>query len=201
MSSDETATGSRPRDPDPLTAGERAELLRLARAAVGADLGLADTPDLGLPTAKLLESSGAFVTLHLDGELRGCIGTFEADAAPLYETVMRAARAAAFKDPRFPPLTAGEWRRVLFEISRLSPPQRSTPERVVAGIHGVHVAQGASRALLLPQVAQDHGWGRERLLREACRKAGLHEDAWLESETELSVFTAEVFGDEATAPS
>jgi AmmeMemoRadiSam system protein A len=138
------------------------------------------------------------VTLHLEGSLRGCIGTLRADADALYETVIRTACAAAFQDPRFPPLTAVEWRRVQLEISRLGLPQRSTPEQVVAGLHGVQITRGPARALLLPQVAQERAWSSRRLLREVCRKAGLSEDAWQDSATELTVFTAEVFADRAS---
>jgi AmmeMemoRadiSam system protein A len=188
--------GSEP-DPgaaQPLTTEERAELLRLARVAIGASLGLADPPDLCLRSPALLEPGGLFVTLHLAGGLRGCIGTLTGEEAPLYETVIRTARAAAFQDPRFPPLSAIEWPRVHIEISRLSVPQPLAPEHVVAGRHGVHIARGPARALLLPQVAQKHAWDSRRLLREVCRKAGLADDAWQEVGTEVSVFTAEVFG-------
>jgi AmmeMemoRadiSam system protein A len=183
-----------------LTADERAELLDLARAAIGAALGLADPPEPRLRSAGLLGPGGVFVTLHLAGNLRGCIGTLNGEESPLYENVIRTARAAAFEDPRFPPLTAVEWGCIHIEISRLSALQRLAPEHVIAGLHGVHIARGPARALLLPQVARHRGWDSQRLLREVCRKAGLAEDAWQEVGTELSVFTAEVFGSEPTAP-
>jgi len=180
-----------------LTASERSELLRLARTSIGAALGLAEPPELLLQTANLLEPCGAFVTLQVDGALRGCIGAFQPEVErSLHETIVRTARAAAFEDPRFPPLTSVEWHRIHIEISRLSRPRRSTAAQIVVGMHGVHVARGPARALLLPQVASRYAWSAERLLREVCRKAGLAADAWQESETEISVFTAEVFGAE-----
>lgn len=186
--------------PPLLTADERAELLHLARAAIGASLGLAAPPEPRLHTAPLLEPGGVFVTLRLAGALRGCIGSLRGEEGPLFETVIRTARAAAFEDPRFPPLSAAEWHRVHIEISRLSALQRLAPEQVIAGLHGVHVARGPARALLLPQVARQRAWDSRRLLREVCRKAGLADDAWQEDGTELSVFTAEVFGTEPPAP-
>jgi AmmeMemoRadiSam system protein A len=118
----------------------------------------------------------------------------------LYETVIRTARAAAFDDPRFPALTEVEWHCVQIEISRLSRPRRLAPEQVIAGVHGVHIARGSARALFLPQVAQQRAWDSRRLLREVCRKAGLSEEAWQETGTELTVFTAEVFGNEPDLP-
>jgi AmmeMemoRadiSam system protein A len=195
MSCDDT--GSTLQGAQRLSATERAELLRLARLAIGAALGLAEPPELSLRTASLLEPGGAFVTLHLEGSLRGCIGTLQAHADPLYETVIRTARAAAFEDPRFPPLTPAESCHIHLEISRLSLPLKSTPEQVIAGVHGVQITRGPARALLLPQVARQRAWNSRRLLREVCRKAGLSEDAWQDTTTELTVFTAEVFGDGA----
>lgn len=182
-----------------LTASERNELLRLARTAIGASLGLAEAPELLVPTTNLLEPGGAFVTLHVEGDLRGCIGTFLAEANnALYETVIRTARAAAFEDPRFPPLTPVEWRRVQIEISRLGRPQKSTAAQIKVGVHGVQIARGSARALLLPQVAGRRDWNSDRLLREVCRKAGLAENAWQESETEITLFTAEIFSSDPT---
>jgi AmmeMemoRadiSam system protein A len=198
MSGDET--GLCLRGAQRLTEDERAQLLSLARMAIGASLGLADAPELHLRTPTLLEPGGAFVTLHVEGNLRGCVGTLQPTTDPLYETVIRAARAAAFHDHRFPPLTAVEWRCVQIEISRLTAPQRSAPEVVVAGVNGVHIARGTAQALLLPQVAQQRAWDRRRLLREVCRKAGLPEDAWQDTATELTVFTAEIFGSEPMVP-
>ncbi len=173
---------------------ERRALLHLARIAIGARLDLADLLAVPAPLPALLAPAGAFVTLHLAGELRGCVGTVLA-VDPLYETVERVACSAAFGDPRFAPLTAAEWPPLHIEISRLSPPRRTDAGGVVAGRHGVYVVRGAARGLLLPQVAVEHCWDGPRLLSEVCGKAALAPDAWRDPATEVYVFEAEVFGD------
>ena len=139
--------------------------------------------------------AGAFVTLHEDGQLRGCIGTFEA-REPLHRTVEEMARSAAFHDPRFPPVREDELPRLELEISVLSPMRRiREPGEVEVGRHGLYVVQGFHRGVLLPQVATDCGWDRETFLDQTCRKAGLPTNAWREG-AELYVFEAEVFREE-----
>ncbi len=183
-----------PREAHRLRPAERRALLDLARTAIGARLGLADLLAVPAPPPALLAPAGAFVTLHLAGELRGCVGTVLA-VDPLHETVQRVACSAAFGDPRFAPLTAAEWPPLQIEISHLSPPRRIDAGGVVAGRHGVYVVHGPTRGLLLPQVATEHGWDAARLLSEACGKAALPPDAWRDPATEIYVFEAEVFGD------
>ncbi len=178
----------------PLTPDERRALLWLARESIRSAL---DDEPLPVPrelTPPLLELSAAFVSLHIQHDLRGCVGTLLAEHA-LHITVAQRARAAAFDDPRFTPLTAAELAAVEIEISRLS---RLLPVRaadVQPGIHGVHVRAGEHRAVFLPQVAPRYGWDAETLLRELCCKAMLPPDAWQSPETTLEIFEAEVFGD------
>jgi len=177
-----------------LSTDERRELLRVAREAIGHRL--AGTlppapPRLADPSLR----AGAFVTLHLDGDLRGCIGQPGGEHR-LAEVVEECAVAAATEDPRFPPLTSDELQRVHLEISVLGP---ITPVSDVADIdvgrHGLIVEQGFRRGLLLPQVASERSWGRETFLSHTCLKAGLKADAW-KSGVMIFRFEAEVFGEE-----
>jgi AmmeMemoRadiSam system protein A len=136
---------------------------------------------------------GGFTTLHLNGKLRGCIG-YVVPTHSLYRTVAETARAAAFDDPRFRPITSDEASELKIEISVLSLLQPIRPEEVQIGVHGLVVAYGGRRGLLLPQVPVEWGWDRETFLAQTCLKAGLPPDAWLQG-AELQAFTAEVFSD------
>jgi len=186
------------RRPGTLAEGERAELLRLARLTIAAHLKSEPAakvePDK-LPAA--LRAPGAcFVTLQNRGELRGCIGNMSADA-PLYQAVLRNASGAC-QDPRFVdhPVTAAELDQLHIEISALTPLRRvANPDEVVVGRHGLHVAAGAARGVLLPQVAYERGWTREEFFAQTCRKAGLPPDAWKRPPAEIHSFEAEVFGE------
>lgn len=146
-----------------------------------------------LPDPALAQPAGAFVTLRRQGRLRGCIGYIQ-PTRPLYLTVAEAALAAAFQDRRFPPLELAELDAVEIEISLLSPYFEIHPEEVEVGRHGLIVSQDAFRGLLLPQVAVEYGWDRERFLEETCCKAGLAPDAWKKG-AHLEAFTAEVFSE------
>jgi len=175
------------------SATERALLLRLARDSIQAALEGGEL-DLTPPGPHLAEPHGAFTTLHLAGKLRGCIGyIFPTDS--LYKTVADTARAAAFDDPRFEPVTLDELAPLKIEISVLSPLQPTRPDEVVVGTHGLLVIQGNHRGLLLPQVAMEWKWDRETFLAQTCLKAGLPADAW-QKDAEVQAFTAEVFGEE-----
>src|SRR5512139_3512669 len=166
----------------PLSPAEARELLRIAREAIGAVFGYVAPPAPRWSTPALLAPNGAFVTISHLGELRGCVGNIRPDC-PLHLTVATVARAAAFDDPRFPPLAPHEWSTVDIEISRLSSPRRARAEDVIPGRHGLYVVRGPARGLLLPQVAAKHHWDREQFLRETCQKAGLPSDAWQDAAT------------------
>ncbi len=181
---------------------DRATLFRIARSGLRARMAGEPVPDL--PTAAnspaLKRPSGAFVTLEIDGRLRGCIGHI-VGRLPLAETVSRMAVAAAFEDPRFPPLTPGELDRIAIEISVLGSLTPVTdPDDIRVGTHGLYIQRGRRSGLLLPQVATDHGWDRKAFLAATCRKAGLPADAWQEPETRLQTFTAEVFSEDGGTP-
>lgn len=137
--------------------------------------------------------AGVFVTLHIAGHLRGCMGTLDPET-PLAEAVRQAAACAAAEDPRFPPVRPGELRDLEIEVSILSAPQ---PMRDLAdlqiGRHGVLVRRGAQRGLYLPQVAVEHHLDKETFLSRCCaEKAGLPADAWRDRQTEVLLFTTEV---------
>ncbi len=171
---------------------ERQLLLRLARDSIQA--ALEDRAlDLTPPSPHLAAPRGAFTTLHLEGKLRGCIG-YVVPTDSLYKTVADTARAAAFEDPRFEPVTLSEVPHLRVEISVLSPLQPIRPDEVVVGKHGLVVTQGNHRGLLLPQVAPEWEWDRETFLAQTCLKAGLPADAWQHG-AQLQGFTAEVFGE------
>ena len=185
----------------PLTSEEKQFLLRLARQAVADRLEgkqpAALTRELPPISPALEHSAGVFVSLHKAGELRGCVGLVE-PRIPLYRAIMQAAVSAALEDPRFYPVRAPELEELDIEISLLSPCQPIAPDQIQIGIHGLIVSQGQARGLLLPQVAVERQWGRERFLEETCRKAGLPLNAW-RTGARVEAFRAEVFGERSAA--
>jgi uncharacterized protein len=174
--------------------GERAFLLDLARETILAAIEDRPVAQQAPPPGVLHEPGGAFVSLHHGGELRGCIGTFTRDR-PLHAVVREMAAAAAFEDPRFPPIEASEVALLDLEISILSDLRRTAAESVVPGFHGLSIVLSGRKGVFLPQIATEAGWDRETLLEQTCLKAGLPADAWRDPAVEISVFTAEVFGD------
>lgn len=133
---------------------------------------------------------GAFVSLHKGTELGGCIGTCF-PTHPLYETVMEMTQAAASQDYRFPPIRQVELPDIRIDISVLSPLELvHDPLSLKVGEHGLHVACGDKRGVLLPQVATEYGWDMRTFLSQACLKANLPDDAWKWLETRISGFTA-----------
>lgn len=187
-------TGERPRPhlsrPGSLADAEKRALLAAARSAIRAALD-GDVP----ATSGVAEAGcrgGAFVSLYLDGELRGCVGTL-AGGLPLGRLIREMAVAAALDDPRFPALSTDELARVRIGISLLSRPIRASAEHVIPGVHGVSIVHGDRRGVYLPQVASEAGWDRETLLAETCKKAGLAATAWRTVDVSISVFCAESF--------
>lgn len=147
----------------------------------------------------LLVEAGAFVTLHIEGRLRGCIGLFESNE-PLYKTVQEMAISAATRDPRFTPLETGELEVADIEISVLSPLIHvANPEEITIGRDGLYIIKDNYRGVLLPQVAVEHNFDRETFLDETCLKAGLPKGTWRDNNTQILRFTAQVFGDKGLA--
>ena len=172
---------------------ERTLLLRLAHESILSALEPREIP-LEPPTAHLAQPRGVFTTLHLGGELRGCVG-YVLPISPLYRAVAETARAAAFDDTRFYPVTLEEAPNLEIELSVLSVPQPIHAEAVEVGRHGLLISMGGRRGLLLPQVPVEHHWDRTTFLQQTCRKAGLPPDAW-EKGAVIEAFRAEVFGEE-----
>jgi len=138
---------------------------------------------------ELLQKSAVFVTLTMNHNLRGCIGTTVPQVS-LYQIVQQMALASAFEDTRFSPLTFEELKNVKIEISVLSSLTRvKSAENIIPNIHGVVVKKGFRSGLFLPQV-WEHFSKKEDFLNELCwQKAGLEPDAWKKPDTELYVFT------------
>jgi AmmeMemoRadiSam system protein A len=181
-----------------MTPEERRQLLRIAREAVGSALrGRAYEPPPA--SGALREPSGAFVTLHTGGQLRGCIGQIDA-RDPVDAVVAHCAISAATRDPRFPPLSAGELDFATeIEISVLTALEKvGSVDEIEVGRDGLLVRQGSASGLLLPQVATEWGWDRATFLAHACRKAGLAPDAWRHG-AEIYRFQAEVFSESDAA--
>lgn len=181
--------------PPELDEGARAFLLNLARESIAVRLNNGPLPNPATDNAELRRPLGAFVTLKINGELRGCIGNLTG-SLPLYQMVQQMAQAAAFEDPRFPPLTAEELERVTVEISVLSPLRRITStDQIQIGRDGLYLIKGSNRGVFLPQVPVEQGWDLPQYLDNLCEKAGLQAGCWQEG-TALYTFTAVVFGEE-----
>lgn len=187
---------SRTPSPAEFTLEERRILLRIAHESiVSAFAGRAlpeapPSPDL---SHHISDPRGVFTTLYLRGDLRGCVG-YAMPIAPLHRAVAETARAAAFEDSRFWPVTAEEAPMLQVSLSVLSRLAPIHPEEVEIGRHGLVISLGSRRGLLLPQVALECGWDRDTFLEQTCRKAGLPLDAWRKGAT-IEAFAAEVFGD------
>jgi AmmeMemoRadiSam system protein A len=173
---------------------ERAELLDLARWALAC--AVQGAPDLALAAARTVgeaiggqeRTGAAFVTLREGGELRGCIGLLDA-SSPLRRSVALAAVGAALHDWRFRPVSEIELPAIEIEVSVLGPMAvLDDPLDFVLGEEGLLVSRGASRGLLLPDVATAHRFDRVAMLEATCRKAGLAPDAWCLPGTRVEAF-------------
>jgi len=178
---------------------QKQTLLKVARNTVEAVIKgepsqkpQSDDPELNAPC-------GCFVTLKNHSRLRGCIGQFISES-PLIELVAEMAKSSATGDPRFfaDPISAGELDQLDVEISVLSPLQRTDePLSLRLGVDGIYIKKGGVSGCFLPQVATETGWSKEEFLSYCCaHKAGLAADAWRDPETEVNLFTADVFGAE-----
>jgi len=189
-----------------LSLDEGAYLVRLARRAMEAGLGAGEAVEPVDAPEKLRRPCGVFVTLNKVGgsghRLRGCIG-FPYPEKPLAEAVVDAAISAAFRDPRFSPVSPEEMDSIVVEVSVLTPPEPVRadrpdryPDHIDVGRDGLIVCHGSRRGLLLPQVPVEWGWDAEEFLTHCCLKARLPPDAWLTPGTEIQKFQAIIFGEE-----
>lgn len=176
-----------------VTPDERRRLLALARRSVESAVRSGKMVDADGSSGVLGDDLGAFVTLTIHGQLRGCIG-YVIPMKPLCETVRDVAAFAAVRDRRFEPVSKKELDQLEYEISVLSPIRRVTDiDKIVVGKHGLLIKKGDREGLLLPQVAAEREWDTETFLAQTCRKAGLPKDAWRSEQTDIFAFTAVVF--------
>ena len=162
--------------------------MALAAAGVRAAVRGLPLPSGGEHPAGLLETAGAFVSLHVGDALRGCIGTVLPDV-PLATLVPRLGADAALRDPRFLPLEASELAQVAIEVSVLSPVRRIAVDEIDPRRHGICLRLGGASAVLLPQVASRAGWSRAQLLAALCEKAELPAGAEHDPSAALFAFT------------
>ncbi|MDR2509079.1 MAG: AmmeMemoRadiSam system protein A [Spirochaetaceae bacterium] len=187
-----------------LCAEEKQKLLAAAREAIAARLGCPSASQNAFPSGKpegaLALPLGVFVTLRgARGELRGCIGRLEG-AAALWDAARDLALAAAFEDPRFPPLSAAELDRCAIEISVLSPMKRRVDfDAIQIGVDGLYLRHRARSGVFLPQVPVEQGWTLQEYLEQLCVKASLPARSYLADDAELYSFTALVFGEQSAA--
>lgn len=183
---------------DMLTEEQKRFLLFIARESILSYLEKREMRYTPPNEAVFSEKRGAFVTLHKNNSLRGCIGYIKAYKTIL-QTIIDMARAAAFQDPRFPKVTLQEINEISIEISILSeliPLSKENLHDIQISRDGLYIEGLYGSGLLLPQVATEWGWDREQFLRETCRKAGLSENCYLDPGNQVYRFTAEIFSEE-----
>jgi len=155
----------------------------------------------GLPPV-FKEKRGVFVTLHEDGDLRGCIG-YPLPIMALGKAIVDSAINAGSRDPRFPSVRPDELGRIELEVTILTrpkiytAPKKELPELVLVGRDGLIVTRGPYSGLLLPQVAPEWGFDSREFLSQTCVKAGLPPDAWLDEDTKVQHFQAQIFAEVA----
>ena len=179
---------------NPVNEEQQEMLLNLARESIETYLRTGKKKRFEIHDERLKIEQGAFVTLRKQGMLRGCIGHI-VPIKPLQDTIVDMAIAAATEDPRFPQVSLDEMKGICIEISVLSIPRRvQSADEIEMEKHGVIVQKGLRRGVFLPQVATETGWDKKTFLEHLCwSKAGLAKDAWKDKDTELHVFTAQLF--------
>lgn len=179
---------------DHLNSEQQYFLLKLAREAIQCHLEGKEAPKVKVPDPRLKEKRGAFVTLRVNEELRGCIG-YPIPYKPLYETILDVAVSSATQDFRFQSLGLEELPKTRIEISVLTSPQPVKDIKdIEVGKHGIVISEGLNKGLLLPQVPVEWDWDLETYLSHGCLKAGLPEDAWKKG-AQIETFTAQVFSE------
>ncbi|MBN1157572.1 AmmeMemoRadiSam system protein A [Candidatus Woesearchaeota archaeon] len=175
--------------------------LKVARGAVDSAFS-GKEPNVESELAKKYSAEqGVFVTLTIDGELRGCIG-FPEPVMPLTKAIVEAARSAAFSDPRFPQLTKDDFRKVKFEVSVLTVPELIRVKKpdeylkiVRIGKDGLIIRGSYGSGLLLPQVFAEYNCTPLQALEMTCQKAGLSRDSWKNLDNKIYRFQAEIFSE------
>jgi len=164
---------------------EKDILFKLVRTSIESKLNAkskSQTETEKIPS-QLLKPMGAFVTLKINGKLRGCIGRF-ISSDPLYEVVKASAISSAFEDPRFMPLTLQEYARTEIEITVLGPLEKiSSKNEIILGKHGIYIKKDSRSGTMLPQVATENNWSVDEFLGYTSRdKAGIGWDGWKNAE-------------------
>ena len=182
--------------PFTLSQQDKRELLNVARLSVEQAVRERRIYEPAASNSEALgQERGAFVTLTIHDELRGCIG-YTSAIKPLFEAVRDTATYAALRDPRFAPVSADELPTLQYEVSVLSPLRRVLdPREIVVGQHGLIMKNGDNEGLLLPQVPVEQHWDRDTFLEQTCRKAGMDRNCWKNENTDIFEFTAVVFND------
>lgn len=177
-----------------LTESDKRLLLRVARDAIDATLhGDQYLLPVDAPSY-LFDRRAAFISLHIDDNLRGCIGSIEARETLLGNVKVNAVNAA-FHDPRFEPITPEEFAQIDIEISCIEPAWAiASLDEFVVGSQGIIMEKDGNRAIFLPQVASDQGWDKQATLEHLSRKAGLSSDAWRHG-ARFSIFESTCFSE------
>jgi len=178
-----------------VTEEQKKFLLRLARESILSWLENREV-DITQPNDEIFEKKiGGFVTLHNQGQLRGCIGYIKGYCS-VFETIKDMARSAAFRDPRFLPLTKKELKEIDIEISLLSELELVKDiEEIKVGRDGLVLENETASGILLPQVPVEWNWDRDTFLQQVSLKAGLNKNAWKDPQCELFRFQAEIFSE------
>lgn len=179
---------------NPLDRKDQIDLLKMARHSIDHYLKYQTMPDFKPKSDMQLEKRGVFVTITENGLLRGCIGHHESDK-PLYRLVPQMAIAAAFEDPRFPPLQAHELEKIKIKISvyLTNVYKIDTLDEFQMGLHGIILRKGRYAATYLPEVPIEAGWTTvDEELASLCLKAGLPADAWRDG-AEFWIYRTQIF--------
>lgn len=172
-----------------------------ARRVIEHALRITEPSPIPPPPTAVESHGGVFVTLRKSKHLRGCMGTLDS-TKPADDAVRQAAKSAALHDPRFTPVTPGELPDLVIEVSIMSEPwpMRGLDE-LQLGRHGILVRHGLHQGLFLPQVATEHRLDKETFLSRCCsEKAGLPPDAWRNPDTQVLLFTTQVFTETEDKP-
>ncbi len=176
---------------------DRNFLLEIARNAIADHITQQETGSITGYPGSLNYKQGAFVTIRIMGELRGCIGTMETDQI-IPEVIRHLSIQAAFRDWRFPPLSKSELPQLEIEISLLTPARKiDSHKNIILGRDGIIIKKWGHSAVFLPHVATDQGWSLKQTLAHLCIKAGLSSDDW-KKEAQFFTFQAQVFSDSDT---
>ncbi len=173
---------------------DKKTLLRIARHTIDKYINQGIVPEIDASefSETLKTPAGAFVTLHENGDLRGCIGTFT-PTKPLYLVVQEMAISASTKDYRFSKVTSSEIKKIDIEISVLTPMVKiNSISEIKLGKHGIYIKKGMNGGTFLPQVATETGWSLDEFLGHCSRdKAGIGWDGW--KDADIFIYEALVF--------